>query len=217
MKRLLPALLLTLSLSAQAEEKTVFADDFNRAELGGRWKITFPTFAIADGVLKAGQTEERHSAVGMVAVGRKDVTIEFKFKLGGASGVNAVCNDSGYKEGHGGHICRVSLSPRQIFLADDKERLRHDIEEMSKDPTKREEVKKLTAGRTLGIPVKLDPQRWYKLRITIVGEALSVNLDGKDLGTLKSSGIAHPTKTDFYFAVSDKDAFFDDLLITSPE
>lgn len=215
MKRFL--FILLLSLAAKAEDKPVFSDDFNRAELGKPWKISFPTFAIADGVLKAGQTEERHSAVGMVPMGRKDVTIEFKFKLGGAEGVNAVCNDSGYKEGHGGHICRVSLSPRQIFLADDKERLRHDIEEMSKDPAKRDEVKKLTAGRTLGIPTKMDPGRWYKLRITIVGEALSVSLDGKDLGTLKSSGIAHPTKTDFYFAVSGKDAFFDDLRISSPE
>ena len=194
----------------------VFSDDFNRAELGDAWRITTPVFEIADGKLKATQTKP-HSAVGMVKVGHKDLVIEFKFKLGGSSGINAVCNDRDYKEGHAGHLCRVSLQPRQIFLADDKERLRHEIEEMSKDPSKKAEVAKLTAGRSIGFPTKLDPERWYGLHIEIVGDELRVNLDDKPVGMLKSSGIAHPTKTEFYFAVSGKDARFDDLRIWSTD
>ncbi len=190
----------------------VFSDDFNRAELGSAWRISTPTFVIADGVLNATQTHP-HSAVGMVKVGRKDVVIEFRFQLGGATSINAVCNDRDYKEGHGGHLCRVSLSPRQIFLADDKERLRHEIEEMRKDPKRKAEVNKLTASRSIGFPTKLDPTRWYQIMITIVGEELRVNLDGKEVGSLKSSGIAHPMKSDFYFSVSGKDALFDDVRI----
>jgi hypothetical protein len=190
----------------------LFSDDFNRAELGDAWRITTPVFEIADGKLKATQTKP-HSAVGMVKVGRKDVEIEFKFKLGGSSGINAVCNDKNYKEGHGGHLCRVSLQPRQIFLADDKERLRHEIEEMSKDPSKKAEVAKLVAGRSVGFPMKLDPEKWYVLNMRIVDDELHVSLDGKEVVSLKSSGIAHPMKSDFYFAVSGKDALFDDLKI----
>src|SRR2546423_1344756 len=120
-----------------AKGALVFSDDFNRAELGDAWRITTPVFEISEGALKATQTQP-HSAVGMVKVGRKDMVIEFKFRLGGASSINAVCNDRDYKDGHAGHICRVSLSTRQIFLGDDKERLRHEIEEMSKDPAKKE-------------------------------------------------------------------------------
>jgi hypothetical protein len=192
----------------------VFSDGFDRAELGSAWRVTTPTLSIVDGKLKADQTE-RHSAVGMVKVGHKNLVIEFKFKLGGSSGINAVCNDREYKEGHGGHLCRVSLQPRQIFLADDKERLRREIEEMKKDPAKKAEVAKLVAGRSIGFLTKLEPERWYHLSMEIKGEQLSVRLDGKPAGSLKSTGIAHPTKSDFYFAVSGKDALFDDLLIWS--
>ncbi len=194
------------------KEPSVFADDFNRAELGDAGRITTPSFVIADGALKAVQTQA-HSAVGMVKVGRKDVVIEFKFRIGGASSINAVCNDRDYKEGHAGHICRVSLSPRQIFLADDKERLRHEIEEMKKDPARKAEVAKLVAGRSVGVPMSLDPDRWYRLSIAIVGDEMRVSLDDKAVGFLKSSGLAHSLKSDFYLAVSGKDALFDDLRI----
>jgi hypothetical protein len=42
---------------------------------------------------------------------------------------------------------------------------------------------------------------------------MRVSLDGRAIGYLKSSGIAHATKREFYFAVSGKDAFFDDVKI----
>ena len=202
------------TLAAPSAEKgaVIFSDDFNRAELGAAWRVLHPECVIADGALKISQVKE-HSAVGMVKVGAKDVTVEFLFRLGGATGVNAVFNDRDFKEGHGGHLARVALSQRQIFLADDKERLRHDIEEMRKDPKRKAEADKLTAGRTASFPTKLEPDRWYQLAMSIVGDELRVSLDGKPVGSLKSSGLAHPVKSDFYFAVSGKDARFDDMRI----
>ncbi|WP_395743148.1 hypothetical protein [Prosthecobacter sp.] len=191
----------------------LFSDDFSAPAVGKAWRAQWPALAVVDGALNISQEKPQHSAVGMTAVGAKDVVIEFKFKLGASTGINAVCNDSGFKEGHGGHICRVSLSPRQIFLADDKERLSHEIEEMKKDPARKAEVAKLVAGRGKSIPMKLDPQRWYQMSIEIVGDVMSVSVDGKAVGFLKSSGIAHPMKSDFYFAVSGKDALFDDVKI----
>lgn len=191
----------------------VFSDDFSAPEVGKAWRALWPALTVVDGALNISQEKPAHSAVGLVAVGKKDVVIEFKFKLGGSTGINAVCNDRDFKEGHGGHLCRVSLSPRQIFLADDKERLSHAIEEMKKDPARKAEVAKLVVGRSKNIPTKLDPTRWYQLSIEIVGDVLRVSLDGKELGFLQSSGIAHPMKSDFYFAVSGKDALFDDVKI----
>jgi hypothetical protein len=197
---------------APVQGELLVADDFNRETLGERWRISFPEFRIVDGVLQAEQTQE-HSAVGMVKVGAQDLRIDFKFQLNGASGVNAVCNDRNYKEGHGGHICRVSLAPTRIFLGDDKERLRHEIEEMSKDPSRKAELAKLVVGRSASFPAKLEKGQWYQLSITIAGEEMRVSVDGREVGSLKSSGIAHPTKTDFYFAVSGQYARFDDLRI----
>jgi hypothetical protein len=46
---------------------------------------------------------------------------------------------------------------------------------------------------------------------------MRVILDDGVLGILKSPGIAHPTKSDFYFSVSGKEALFDDLLIFANE
>lgn len=195
----------------------IFADDFSAPELGKAWRALWPKLSVVDGSLNITQAKPEHSAVGLVAVGRKNLVIEFKFKLGAATSINAVCNDSAFKEGHGGHICRVSLSPRQIFLADDKERLSHEIEEMKKDPARKAEVARLVAGRSKSIPLKLDPERWYQLGIEIIGDLMRVTLDGKTVGSLQSSGIAHPMKSDFYFAVSGQNALFDDVRIWSAE
>ena len=196
---------------------SIFSDDFSMPEVSSAWRELWPALTIASGALNISQTKPAHSAVGMVKVGHKELIIAFRFQLGAASSINAVCNDSAYKEGHGGHICRVTLSPRQIFLADDKERLRREIEEMKKDPARQAEAAKAAAGRTRGFPIKLDPTRWYDLTIEIVGDEMRVSLDGKAVGYLKSSGFAHPMKSNFYFAVSGQDALFDDVRIWAAE
>ena len=194
--------------------ESIFSDDFNRAELGGNWRIGTPTFSITDGVLTGGQTAPGHSAVGFVKVGRKDVIVEFKMRFDRAKSINAVFNHKDYKDGHAGHICRVSFLPGRIFLADDKERLRHDIEEMRKDPKRKAEADKLVEGRTLGFPTKIDPAKWYRVRIELIADELRVSLDDQPVAYLKSSGIAHAMKSDFYFAVAGPSAQFDDLAIS---
>ena len=124
-------------------------------------------------------------------------------------------NDRNFKEGHAGHLCRVALTPKRIFLADDKERLRPEIEKLKNDPLRRAEYERLVAGRSTAVPANLEKGRWYRMRIDVVGEELSVQLDGRPIARLRSSGIAHPTKTDFYFAVAGESARFDELSIRS--
>ena len=198
----------------------IFSDDFERAELGGKWKVTTPTFVIAEGVLRCSQTKPEHGAVGRVDIGLKDLVLELRFRFEGASSINVVCNDRAWKEGHAGHICRVSLSPRGIMLGDDKERLSHAMEEMRKDPARKAEVEKFTAGRSVTIPMKLEEHRWYRLTMEIAGDELRACLDEKPVGYLKSSGIAHPIKSDFHFTVSGNAtqfALFDDVRVWAAE
>lgn len=195
----------------------VYADDFNRAELGDGWRIVWPTFEIVDGVLKVSQTKPTHGAVGKVVVQRKDVEVRFRFQFAGAAGINAVFDDPQYKDGHAGHICRVALRPKQVQLADDKERLRHDIEELRKTTEGKAEASRLTVGRSVTFPVDLKPGQWHHMQITIFGDELTAAIDDKPIGSLKSSGIAHPNKETFHFTVSGKDALFDDLRILGIE
>jgi len=198
----------------------IFSDDFARAELGDKWKVTTPTFVIADGVLRCSQTKAGHGAVGRVDIGLKDLVLELKFRFAGANSINVVCNDRAWKDSHGSHICRVSLSPKGIMLGDDKERWSHAVEEMRKDPARKAEVEKRTAGRSVTIPMKLEPARWYRLTMEIVGDEMRVSLDDKAVGWLQSSGIAHPIKSDFHFTVSGNAtqfALFDDVRVWAAE
>lgn len=199
--------------SPAAKGDVILADDFTAGTLDPGWKVTHPAFVVADGVMKGSQSKPTHGAVAQVNVGTKDVGAEFKFQLHTATSINAVLDDDDFKEGHGGHICRVSLRPTQLFLGDDKERLHHTIEVMRKDPARKAEVDKLVAGRSLSIPTKLDAEQWYRLRMEVVGDELSVWLDDRPLGTLKSSGIGHPRKTTFHFTVSGGEALFDDFRV----
>lgn len=189
----------------------LFADDFARAELGATWRISWPVFQIADGVLMGEQTKPTHGAVAGVKVGKKDVIIEFKFRFDGATSLAAVCDDRSFKGSHGGHICRVSMTPTQILLGDDKERWSTAMEEMRKDPQRKAEVQKLTAPMQRTIAMKLVKGQWYRMAIEIVGDEMRMTLDDKPTGYLKSPGLAHPNKSDLHFTVNGGKASFDDL------
>jgi hypothetical protein len=75
------------------KDALIFADGFSAPEVGKAWRVLWPALTFADGALNISQTKPQHSAVGLVAVGKKEVVIEFKFKLGAATSINAVCND----------------------------------------------------------------------------------------------------------------------------
>jgi hypothetical protein len=191
------------------------SDDFERSDLGA-WKQNCQTFTVGDGVMKGSQTRVEHGAVGAIHASFKEAIIEFKFRFEGATGINAVCDDKAFTGSHAGHICRATITPKLIRLGDDKEGgMRNDIMEMRADPKRKAEGDKLMVGRTQAFPMIIDPHRWYRLTIEIVGDEMRVSLDDKPVGYLKSPGIAHATKSDFHFTVSGKDALFDDVRIWS--
>lgn len=195
----------------------IVSDDFERTELAP-WKQNCQTFTVSDGVMKGSQTRAEHGAVGAVHAAFKDAVIEFKFRFEGATGINAVCDDKAFTGSHAGHICRATITPKLIRLGDDKEGgMRPDIMEMRKDPKRKAEGDKLMVGRTQTFPMTIDPHRWYRLTMEIVGDEIRVSLDDKPVAYLKSPGIAHATKSDFHFTVSGKDALFDDVRISSAE
>lgn len=191
----------------------IITDDFERTELG-EWKPLIPSFAIEKGALKGWQTRDDHGAVGRLYRPMKDVIVEFKFKLDGSTGFNAVFDDQKFKGSHAGHICRVAFTPKQILLGDDKEgAMRNDIDAMRKDPAKKAEVAKLLAGRSSIAKVDLDASKWHDVTIEIVGDRMRVCYDGKPIGFLQSPGISHETKSSFHFTVNGPGVLFDDVRI----
>ena len=76
---------------------------------------------------------------------------------------------------------------------------------------RRAEGDKLLIGRIQAFNSTIEPHRWYRMSIEIVGDEMRVCLDDQPLGYLKSPGIAHPTKSHFHFTVGGQDAQFDDV------
>jgi hypothetical protein len=197
-----------------AAAEPVFFDDFSRADLG-EWKVVIPTFSVQDGVLKGVQTRDDHGAVGRIHRPMRDVRVEFQFQLVGSTGFNAVFDDQKHKGSHAGHICRVAFTPRQIRLGDDKEGvMRNDIFALRKDPARKAEADKLLVGRSASAPAQLQQQHWHQVAITLVGDTMTVSLDGQPAGSLKSPGLAHPTKSSFHFTVNGSGVLFDNVRIT---
>ena len=95
--------------------------------------------------------------------------------------------------------------------------MRNDIREMRNDPSKKAEVAKLLAGRQVTYPAKLEAGKWYALVVETAGDEMRVTLDGKPAAYLKSSGIAHATKSKIELGVAGKDGWFDDIKVWNAE
>lgn len=216
MKTLLALLLAAASLSAEAPPPRgglLFTDDFERSGLG-EWKVVIPGFEVKDGVLRGWQARDDHGAVARVYRPMKDVIVEFKFRLDGSTGFNAVFDDKNHKGSHAGHICRVVFAPGQIRIGDDREGvMRNDIFEMRKDPARKAGADKLLVGRGIATNRAVGPKQWHTVRLVLVGDTLRVTMDDKPAGELKSPGIAHETKTSLHFTVNGPGVLFDDVRV----
>lgn len=203
-----------------AQGALVFSDDFSHAELGKNWKVGIPAYSIEDGVLKGWQERDDHgSSLGAtIPLTDGNAIVELRFQMDGANSLNINLDDKTYPGVHAGHISRVVLRANRVTLYDDKEGvMRNDIYELRKstDPARKAQGDKLAEGRTVNFPIKLQPGKWYKLGIEIVGDQLRVTLDDQEIGYLKSSGLTHPRKSDLRIGVWGKSARVDDLKIWS--
>src|SRR5262249_61245625 len=113
---------------------------------------------------------------------------------------------------HYGPLGRAKLRLTGVPLIDERDGgMRNDIYEMKKDSSRKAEVAKLLAGRSVTYPIKLEAGKWYPLVVETVGDEMRVTLDGKPAGDLKSSGIGHATKSKIELGVGGKDGLIDDI------
>ena len=211
------------------KKEMLFSDDFERPDLGPAWREVVPTFTLENGALKGMQTRVNapaaegkpavagHQAVIGAEVPTKDSIVELKFKLAGATGVSVEFDDRKYKGSHYGHICFCRVTPKSVILADQRDgSMRNDIYAMT-DPSQRAERNRLLVGRSATYPVKVESNTWHTLVVETVGDAMRATLDGKPVAFLRSSGIAHPTKSKIELGCAGKDGYFDDIKIWNAE
>ena len=217
--------------SLAQKKELLFADDFAGAVPDKRWHKVVATFAVANGTLKGTQTRDKnvpaadgkpavtaHAAVHGLEIPTKDSVVEVKIKFAGATMIDVEFDDRKYTGCHYGHICRAQVRLNGVTIIDERDgNMRNDIYEMKKDPTKKAEVAKLLVGRSVTFPAKLEAGKWYTLVVETVGDEMRVSIDGQPAGYLKSSGIAHATKSKIELGVAGKDGFFDDLKVWNAE
>ncbi len=217
--------------SLAAKKELLFADDFAVAVPDKRWHKVVATFAVENGTLKGTQTRDKnipaadgkpaitaHAAVHGLEIPTKDSVVEVKIKFAGATMIDVEFDDRKYTGCHYGHICRAQVRLTGVTIIDERDGgMRNDIYAMKKDPAKKAEVAKLLVGRSATYPAKLEAGKWYTLVVETVGDEMRVTLDGQPAGYLKSSGIAHATKSKVELGVAGKDGFFDDLKVWNAE
>jgi hypothetical protein len=213
------------------KKELLFSDDFEGGEPTKVWHKVVPTFAVESGTLKGTQTRDKdvpsadgksvakaHAAVHGLEIPTKDSVVECRIKFEGATMIDVEFDDRKYTGAHYGHLCRAQVRLNGVTIIDERDGgMRNDIREMRQDPTKKDEVAKLLKGRQITYPAKLETGKWYALVVETVGDEMRVTIDGKPAAYLKSSGIAHATKSKIELGVAGKDGFFDDVKVWNAE
>ncbi len=236
---LLPAFAMLSGLTIAAEpvkipsepvaekQELLFSDDFEGTTAAKQWHKVVPTFVVEEGVLKGTQTRVKdepspngksvikaHAAVHGLEIPTKDSIVEVKFRMDGATMMDVEFTDRNYKGSHYGHICRAQIRPNGVTIIDERDgNMRSDIYAIKNDPARKAEVAKLLEGRSARFPAKFESGKWYSLVVETAGDEMRVLVDGMPVGYLKSSGIAHETKSKIELGVAGQHGSFDDLKV----
>lgn len=138
-----------------AEELPVLAAPDFKSPLDSTWKIAHGTYEPKDGVLVcAEKPENKHVAVLWHQVGWNTGVIECEFRFDGSKSLIIGCD--GMTPKGPTHVGRVSISPKQISLAEDSVKPSHIIAKL---------------------PAELKSGAWHKLRFEWAGDQIAIQLD----------------------------------------
>ncbi len=223
-------LALTPLHAADAPGTLIFSDDFARTapvsktdDPGNGWATNSKARAkgnrqveLRDGAMYIFISAEADHGVSVThAAEFTDGAVALRFKLEDPrDSLGLDFADAARKDVHAGHLFAARVAPKQVLLQDlATGGMRLDIH------TARTAKQKLTAdqqqslvGKDKKIPSTLALNAWHDLLVKISGDELAVTVDGKLVGTLKSPGIAHPTKKMLRLAVP-RNAVVDDVKI----
>jgi hypothetical protein len=226
----LASLALTAAVSADDLGQLLFQDDFARSESqektddpGNGWGTNSKSRAknhkqvdLRDGAMYIYLSPEANHAVSVTHPAEfTNGAVSLRFMLEDEKdSLGLDFADLGCKEVHAGHLFAARVNPKQVTLQDSKTGgMRLDIHDARLAKQKlTEEQKKALEGKQKIIPQAIEVGKWHDLVVKISGEELSATIDGKDAGSFKSPGIAHPTKMMLRLSVP-RNAVVDDVKI----
>jgi hypothetical protein len=200
----------------------VFQDDFERAESqeerdepGNGWATNSAKRAQGDK-----QVDLKDGTMRIYISPRADhavsVTHPFEFRNGSVAlrflledkkdslGLNFA--DLNFKGVHAGHLFVVRIYSNRVEITDLKTGvMRKDIRETRKaKKALSEEQKHALKGKSKRFEKVTATGKWHNLLVTVSEDQLSLELDGEQVGSFSSSGIAHPTKQMLRLSVPSK-------------
>lgn len=199
----------------------IFFDDFSGEGFGERWSEYKSESVIQDGVL-VGKTIDINDHAGVNAIrfeGRKDVEFSVKFRFAGpeAERFNVWFDDKALTTAHAGHVCNVTVSPTSVAITDAKTgNMENSIYEKKKSPEGLDEATTaLLATKTKRIEVDFEKKKdeWHDLLIQTKGPVITVSIDGDEVGSFESEGVAHETKSSVSVTTYENDVHYDDYTI----
>lgn len=220
MKSILCLALLSTAAFAADYPRVIFSDDFAGDGFGKAWGHYKSSSEVKGGVL-VGITAPTsdHSAVDHIRIeGERDleVSVKFRFVSDKAKSFNVWFDDKNYKDSHAGHICQASIAPTGVTVSDAKTGgfdLTNGLYDRKKANQLTDEEKKMLATKAAKFPVKLSLEEWHTLVVTTKGEEISVSIDGKAVGSFKSPGVNHDTKSLISLTTNAVDVEYDDFSI----
>jgi hypothetical protein len=189
----------------------VFEDQFDRVEsqelteeLGNGWATSSDLHAqgnkqadLRDGYLFI---QTRADAVHTVTVKQafafKDGTIEMKVKFNDERDALRI-NLCDYDEkSSGAHLADAVIKKNQVRLEDLKTgHANLNVQAARRKNALSDKQEKELRAKTKEAPCPLSIDEWHQVFITVSGDRISCTIDGKEVGSLRSPGIAHETKT----------------------
>jgi len=222
--------MLTATVSAEELGQLQFEDHFDRNESqektdepGNGWGTNSKSRAkgnkqvdLRDGAMYIDLSPEANHAVSVThAAEFTDGAVSLRFMLEDAKdSLGLDFADLDCKEVHAGHLFVAKITTKQVMLLDLKTgNMRSDIHEARQAKQKlTDDQKKALEGKQKSLPLVTEISKWHDLVVKIAGDELSISIDGKDIGSLKSPGIAHPTKKMLRLSVP-RNAVVDDVKI----
>ena len=200
--------------------REIFADDFSAGAFGERWGHYKSASVVTDGVL-VGITPNGsdHSAVDNIKIeGEKDLEVEVKFQFLSpqAKSFNLWFDDKNLKSSHAGHVCQVTVSPTQVVMSDAKTgafTLENGLYDRKKANQLTQDEKAMLETKTAKAPVQIELNKWYTLTARTQADEIEVLIDGKQIGSFKSPGVAHETKSLISLTTNAVDVQYDDFRI----
>lgn len=221
---LLPVLTLCFALPLMAEETPgtlVFSDAFERKETqsvkdepGNGWNTSSSwsakgnkQVALIDGALHIYIHPEANHAVDVGhAFAFVDGTAVMRFKFHEEKDTLMLnFADLSYKEVHAGHLCAATFGVKKVTLQDMKTGgMNLKYYDARKAGTLSKEDQDLIKTKSQAFPNDISLNEWHSLKVTVTGDTMTAEVDGKRIGSFSSPGIAHESKQVLRLLVSNK-------------